>query len=444
MSGQNLSRRAEARIAFGGVDITAEIHKYLISLTYTDNESDKADDLQIKLDDRGGQWLLKWLNPIVQAAAAHEPTAETVSSSSIATYSVTADIGLNVRSGPGIGYSKYGALSYGTKIQVTALANGWATTTYGGKTAYVCADYLKKDSEKTTSAEKTGESAEIKGMHIEAAIVRQNWNSDGKDSVLECGDFELDTVDYSGPPDSLTLKATSLPFRSAIRQTKRSKAWAGYHLSGIAREIAQKNGMAYLYDSATDPEINRAEQANQSDISFLSALCSRYGISIKASGRLLVLYDAAKQEAKNAVKTITKGKSGGYLQYKLRSGSADTEYNCCHVKYTNPATGSVIEYSYTPESETKKSSDEVKTLEITSKVHSIAEAKALAEKMLRLQNKYAYSADFTFPGDPLLCAGCTVLLKGWGLFDGKYSISQAKHSIGRSGYTTATKLRKIL
>ena len=35
--------------AFQGVDITASIRRFLLSITYTDNEEDEADDLQIKL-----------------------------------------------------------------------------------------------------------------------------------------------------------------------------------------------------------------------------------------------------------------------------------------------------------------------------------------------------------------------------------------------------------
>lgn len=100
--------------------------------------------------------------------------------------------------------------------------------------------------------------------------------------------------------------------------------------------------------------------------------------------------------------------------------------------------------TYTPETEEKASSKDGQVLEIRRKVNSAAEAKVLAQKMLRLKNKYEYTADFTFPGDSALVAGVTVNLKDWGLYSGKYIISQAKHSVGGSGYTTTVKLRKVL
>ena len=56
------ARRAVIRLTFSGVDISADINKHLLSLTYTDNEEDKTDDLQLSLDDKEGVWLGSWLN----------------------------------------------------------------------------------------------------------------------------------------------------------------------------------------------------------------------------------------------------------------------------------------------------------------------------------------------------------------------------------------------
>ena len=64
------ARRAEVRLTFEGVDISADINKHLLSLTYTDNEEDKTDDLQLSLDDREGVWLGDWLNADAQPAPA--------------------------------------------------------------------------------------------------------------------------------------------------------------------------------------------------------------------------------------------------------------------------------------------------------------------------------------------------------------------------------------
>ncbi len=507
MSDKDLARRTDAEVYFDGVNISASLRKYLISLTYTDNEEDETDDLQILIEDRDAVWLEKWLNVAIQAAASGSPSGGSL-------YKVTAKSGLNVRSGPGTNYKKIGALSYGTQVNVISISGGWATIKYSGQTGYISTSYITKvaaDSSEAISGDwnigdavivngqpqyssygtgtpgapvtnyrgnitqlnlKSGvpypihvgylgwfaidqvvkaiptesgvvsSGSAVKGLRIQAAIVRKNWNNDGNDKVLDCGQFELDSVEADGPPSTIAIKGTALPFSSQVRQTKKSKAWEAYTLSRIANEIASANGMTCMYESATDPYYSRVEQVTMSDIAFLQQLCKNAGISLKVSNNIIILFDQATYEAKPAVFTIKRG-SGTYLKYKLRTGEADKKYAKCRVSYVNPATGETIQATAYAEDYNPKDKKN-QTLEITAKVSSIGEAQALANKMLRLKNKYEYTATFTLPGNPDLVAGVTVMLSGWGAWDGKYIISQAKHTIGKSGYTTQIRLRHVL
>lgn len=437
MSNANLARRTAAEICFDGVDISKSIRPYLLSLTYTDNEEDEADDLQIKLADRDSTWLCNWLNNLVQTAAS--VTGDAASEAASSNYRVTAKSGLNVRSGPGTGYSKLGVLAFSATVNVDSIKDRWAMVQYGGKTAYVCADYIQPSGDSSTTAN-TQSSSSVSSLKIHAGLLRENWNGDGSDKVLDCGQFELDAIDASGPPATVTIKATALPFSSQIRQTKRSQAWESYTLSGIAREMAARNGMAFLYESASDPYYDRVEQVKTSDISFLSSLCHNAGISLKATSNILVLFDQAAYEKKPTVKTIRRG-DGSYTKYKLAVGKADTQYTSCRVSYSG--SGRCIEATAYVE-DYKSDSDKNQQLEITARVGSHAEAMALAEKQLRLHNKYARTATFTLHGDPDMLAGVTIMLVDWGSWDGKYIIRQAKHTVGSSGYTTVVTLRRVL
>lgn len=273
-------------------------------------------------------------------------------------------------------------------------------------------------------------------LSISAVIIPENWERKGK---LKTGAFELDSVDASGPPSTVTISSTSLAFSSDLRQTKKSKAWKNYNLSGIAAEIAASGGMSCVYESGTNPFYDRVEQTKQSDIDFLRKLCQDAGISIKVTDGKLVLYDQAEYEAKAPVLTIEKGAKGGYTKYKLSSGSADTLYARCRVRYVDPDTGRCIEGTAEDGS---VSGDQC--LEIKAKVVSVGEAQTLAKKMLRLHNKLAKTATFTLPGNVELVAGVTVQLKGWGGWDGKYIVTRAVHTVGSGGYTTQIKMRKVL
>lgn len=63
------ARRSDWKVKVQGVDITDTLKKDLISLEVTDNEEAAADDLQIKIADRDGVWLQKWLNETVHVGS---------------------------------------------------------------------------------------------------------------------------------------------------------------------------------------------------------------------------------------------------------------------------------------------------------------------------------------------------------------------------------------
>lgn len=347
MSKEDQARRTSVDIFFDGADITQDITPYLLSVTYTDNEEDAADDLQIKIQDRDNVWLTSWLEEVIQAAAAAK-------------------------------------------------------------------------------------------LKISATIKPKNW---GDDTTLPTGDFELDSVEPSGHPAEVTIKGTALPFSSPIRQTKKNKAWESYSLSGIANEIAGNAGMSCMFEASNDPFYKWVEQVKTSDIDFLSYLCHNAGLSLKITDNMLVLFDQKDYESKGPVFTIKRG-AGKYINYKLGTGAADTQYGSCRVSYTDPGNGQCIEGTYTASGEDAKSGQ---CLEITARVADAGEAKTLAEKNLRLHNKFTRTASFKLPGNTALVAGVTVMLEDWGGWDGKYIIKQAKHTVdGSGGYTTQITVRRVL
>ena len=440
MSSKDISRRTAVKVYFAGVDISEPVGENLISLSYTDNEEDEADDLQLKLADREGKWLREWLNASVQSAASATP-GEDEGNISSSQYKVTAKSGLNIRSGPGTSHGILGAFPFGAAVEVSSIADGWASIQYSGKDAYVYASYLEETEGSADDAEESP-TPENKGLKVQAMIVRKNWLINGNDELLDCGQFELDNVSASGPPSEVTIKCTSLPYSSQIRQTEKSKSWEGYTLSGIANEMAENSGMVCMFESGNDPSYERVEQIAESDISFLSQLCHDAGISLKATSNILVLFDQVDYEAQDEIMTITYG-DGNYDKYKLATGNADTAYASCRVSYTNPDDGAVI--SATAYVEDYDAEDEEnQQLEITAKVASVGEAQFLAEKSLRLKNKYEYSASFSVAGDPCLLAGVVIVLSDFGPWDGKYIIKRAKHSVDGAGYKTQIELRRTL
>ena len=330
------ARRAEIIIVYEGADISRNIAPYLISFSYTDNASDKADDINITLEDREGNWLDPWFP--------------------------------------------------------------------------------------------------AKGDVVHAAIVTHNWHGSNETESLPCGSFEIDDIECSGPPTQVQIKAVSTLISKSMRQEQKTKAWENVKLSAIAGDIAEKNGLAFFWDSPNDPLFERRDQVEMSDLGFLQKLCRDYGIGIKVADGQLVCYDEEKYEERAAVGTLEKGDKR-IKNYRFRKKTRGT-YKGARIQYHDPLKDETFEV-YTSGDAEGTGED----LVLNQKADTLADAETIAEKKLHDANKKETTGSITLVGDMRFLGGNNVEVIGWGKFDGTYFIEKASHSINKgSGYVTSLEL----
>lgn len=344
------ARRILTIIKYNNKDISADISKYLKSISYTDNLSGEADDLQITLEDKAGLWQSTWMPE--------------------------------------------------------------------------------------------------KGALLDVMLQQKYWQTlSALPQSLRLGLFEIDEITSSGYPSEVQIKAVSVPDNNTLRGTERSRSWEKAKLQVIANDIASAAGMSLFWDTEENPVLDRAEQTEQSDLSFLYAICKDKGLALKISDKKIIIFDEAKYEAEKAKITIVKPgtvykKESGmkYLfvgtGYSLRTKIRDI-YAACRVSYQQGSSKSNIEATYTAAG--KKG----KTLQVNEQVESVAEALDLAKKRLREKNKDEVTGSLNMLGNFVLLSGVTVDLLGFGAFDGKYLITRASHDIG-SSYTTNIDVRRCL
>lgn len=344
------ARRISVIIKYNNKDISVDISKYLKSISYTDNLSGEADDLQITLEDKAGLWQSTWIPE--------------------------------------------------------------------------------------------------KGALLDVMLQQKYWQTLSElPQSLRLGLFEIDEITSSGYPSEVQIKAVSVPDNNTLRGTERSRSWEKAKLQVIANDIASAAGMSLFWDTEENPVLDRAEQTEQSDLSFLYAICKDKGLALKISDKKIIIFDEAKYEAEKAKITIVKPgtvykKESGmkYLfvgtGYSLRTKIRDI-YAACRVSYQQGSSKSNIEATYTVAG--KKG----KTLQVNEQVESVAEALNLAKKRLRKKNKDEVTGSLNMLGNFVLLSGVTVNLLGFGAFDGKYLITRASHDIG-SGYTTNIDVRRCL
>ncbi|MBR1658158.1 MAG: hypothetical protein IJ697_06805 [Synergistaceae bacterium] len=329
------ARYAEVSVIYEGVNISRDIAPYLVSFTYTDNASDKADDISLTLEDRARLW---------------------------------------------------------------------------------CGDWFPS-----------------KGDKIRASIIVHNWEDEAKTESLPCGLFEVDQIECSGPPNQVTIKAVSTLVSKPMRQEKHTKAWENVTLSSIAGDFANKSGLSLFWDSSEDPQFERREQVEISDLEFLSGLCRDYGIAVKVTDTQLCCYDEEKYEEHTSVAELSYGDKK-LIRWSFSSKSAGT-YKSAKISYHDP----VKDETFTAE-EAGDAEGTGRVLVINQKADNEADARRIAQKKLRSANKKEITGNITLMGDLRFVGGSNITIDGFGAFDGKYTIEKASHSVGDS-YTTKLDLR---
>ena len=276
-----------------------------------------------------------------------------------------------------------------------------------------------------------------KGATLTISIITQNWMAeDEEEKQLDLGMFEIDEIEMTGLPHEVKIKAVSVPDNNTLRGVERNRSWEKTKLSAILGDVAAGAGMEAYYSVDDDPELDRAEQTEESDLAFLLRLCKDAGFALKISDGKIIVFDEAEYEQKEPVVTIHR-EGSGVKNYQIQSKTRNT-YRACRVKYMNTRTGDNIDYTFTPD-ESKKG----KVLQVNEQVESIAAAEKLAKKKLHEKNCEETTIGLTLMGSFDLLAGNTVMLKGFHAFDGKYIITKGSHSIG-GGYSLSVDLRRCL
>ena len=274
-----------------------------------------------------------------------------------------------------------------------------------------------------------------KGSTIELELQKNNWEGDGSVETLPLKIFEIDEVTCSSPPSVCKIKCNSIPQNSKLRQVNQSKSWEHVKLSKIAKDIATEAGMELFYKTDADPDIERAEQGEQSNLAFLEKLCADNYLCLKVADDRLIIFDMDELEEAEPVMTLT---PQNVKRYDFRATLNDV-YKSCEVTYSHSTKDETFKATATDESKT-----DGKTLKINKRVNSKGEAERLAANSLKQKNKKENSARLTTIGNFRLVAGSTIALKDFGAFDGKWIINKVRHSLTSNGYVCEVECYRVL
>ena len=310
-----------------------------------------------------------------------------------------------------------------------------------------------------------------KGIECSAKIKVFNWTAPGDTKEFDCGTFWIDQIDCQGPPNTVSVRATSLPITTGIKNEKKYRMWEGQDLKQIAEQIAGEHGLTLVWDSAkTAEKMEHVEETEMPNLEFLRDLAKDNSMSLKVFNKQLIFYSEEEYEAKPAVYVLTYG-SNQILSYDFSSKLDDT-YKDAKNAYVATEDGKNYETTFVPPKEpegggtgTMTKNERVEPAAGLGALGSGAPAPELRvedappdfvandsaagvdklKSQLREKNKHEKTATIQVVGNPGYLSGLNVEIVGFGAaFDGKWKIDSSIHSISSGGYVTELQIHMAL
>lgn len=288
------------------------------------------------------------------------------------------------------------------------------------------------------------------------------WQDTG---VLDKGQFKVDELEHSGPPDRLTIRARSVDLTGGMT-TRKERSYRDQTIGAIVGAIASRNGLAAVVASAlASLVIDHIDQTGESDANFLTRLARDHdAIATVKQGKLLFIKTGAAQSASGVpLPTVEITRASGDTHSFL---VADREnYNGVKAYYQDARRAAkgevVIDASNTatvvaePVPGQKKKGkekaaskvianpnpDNVKVLRHTYASKGNAERAARAEWQ-RIQRGAASFSITLARGRPDLFPELPVVVRGWKpqIDNSRWTIAKVTHNMSDQGYTTALEL----
>lgn len=345
------------------------------------------------------------------------------------------------------------------------------------------------------------------------------WIGYDERALLPCGRFEVDTIEMSGPPDTMTIRALSTGIASPLR-TQVTRGFESVGLDAIVGQIAAEVGLTVVGDIRSEL-LKRVTQSGETNLAFLKRVAEEYGYAFTVRGEQLVFFEIARLEQEPPVVTIARDQ---LKSYRFRN-SAQATYVACEVSFFDPETGSLqtarveaaqvrprtvassaatagasapetmiqmgslgdqvrewqrwlagrglydyaidgifgditdrgtrsfqqdagiqvdgivgpitygaaIDQGFLPGGEELPPGASGDVLRERIRCESTAEAEAKAASLLRSANRLQVTGDIEIPGDQRVVAGTTIALDGLARLSGRYMVDRSTHTMTRAG-----------
>lgn len=264
------------------------------------------------------------------------------------------------------------------------------------------------------------------------------------DETLQCGVFELDEIELSGPPDVVKVKGLAAGIKGSTR-TKRSYAHEKKTLRQIAQTVASRNGLS-VQGTIPDVRFDRITQNREPDLTFLRRIAADYGCIFSVRDQQLIfttIYEIEERSPSTEIDRLD------LATYSFKDKAAKT-YKDAKVSFHNPKEKKVVatEYQTSQESNadgfayTQIATGDTK--QIYAKAENKQQAEQKAKAHLHKANSKQQEGSVTLEGNVYMVAGNNFTMTGMGKLSGSWHITESRHTITRGeGYVTEASVKRV-
>lgn len=253
------------------------------------------------------------------------------------------------------------------------------------------------------------------------------------------GDFIVDETEWSGTPDTITIKASSANFKSNIKEAK-SKSFHRKSFGEIAAEIAQNHNLTLVMTADLKSiNLNHIDQTNESDLNLLVRISKQNGaeMAVKKDRLLIFTAGSAKTASGKDLPSVTLTRNDGD---QFRYSEQDRESDHTGVSASYHDTGKAKRETVTAGTEGK-----VKKLKGTfaNKEEADRASKAKMDEIKRQMAKFSITTAF---GIPSISTESPVKLDGFKpqVDRLKWIVEKATHTYSESGLITQLELEATI
>lgn len=273
---------------------------------------------------------------------------------------------------------------------------------------------------------------------------------------VRIGAFVVDEVEVDGPPDLVTVSASSTPFvtdrnggGASSFTSRKSRSFEGKTIGEIVATVAGECGLSPVVDKTLkDTVIPHVSQVGESDSNLLLRIARQYGAILKpADGRIVLALETGGVTTSGASIEIPltpadvstyRFKLGGKMQGVTKVKAKVHSYATGDTEDVEIAVDNSGGQFMAPEGASSEQIDTFYERVLADTGGNVETAKQTTKATAKRIARAKKSCELSMPGNVSLVAGMHVNLAGFRDGNsGKYKLLTVRHSITRSGWTTS-------